>query len=574
MWVGAASAAIPDSVKRALAARNYSVAVEWLSGHVDEAEAAYELAKLYRLGKGVPEDEERAVVLFESAALAGHVEAQYLLGKHFERKALWADANRWMRAAADAGHSRAAAWLEKTPQAAALTDPIVAIRRGAPPPAVADEAFLAARDDAGRTALMIAAEVGDSDWLDFLIGHEPDLDARDEFGATALHMAVASERAAAVSRLLRAGANPNVAAEDGSTPLHLAVAAGDVGLAGELLDAGADASRANRAGWSPSMVASRSDDRALRNLFGIRDGGSAGSGTPRTMLEAARRGDVDGMTRAMADGGRLNGADESVIALTHLAAKRGDATVLELLIDAGADVEGVDGQGNTPLATAASEDCEACLETLLARGADLERAGPEGLTALIAAARNGHLVIARRLLAAGADPDRRDGRGRDALWWACQAGRTDLALMLLGLSVPLQTDEELIGPLHLAAANDDVALVTRLLTVAEIDARSASGNTALMLAAHAGATDAADRLIEAGASLEATNGSGDTAVILAARAGRLSTTELLLRAGANPRTRNDQFQSAVTIMEARDEPEWRTLVQRVDKGLLGVLGAI
>ena len=70
-----ANADIPVEVKRALASRDYVTAAVWLNEHRLEPDAAFELGRLYRLGKGVPKDEDEALILFETAGRGGIVEA-------------------------------------------------------------------------------------------------------------------------------------------------------------------------------------------------------------------------------------------------------------------------------------------------------------------------------------------------------------------------------------------------------------------------------------------------------------------------------------------------------------------
>jgi ankyrin repeat protein len=571
--LSSARAELPETVKRSLAGRDFESAVEWLAAHPDDPDAAFELGKLYRLGKGgLPKDADRAAALFESAAEGGHVEAQYVLAKQLERQGQTELAARWMRTAAAAGHPRAAAWLEAKPDRIAPGDPFASLRRHAPPGNVEDSQ-LGARDDGGRTLLMAAAEAGATDWLDYLIDRGADLDAVDPRGATALHGALAAGQSEAAMRLIDAGANPNVAAQGGTTPLHQAVAADAVGLTRGLLAAGAKPDILNDAGWSPAMLAKRSDSGALRKLFGASTRDRSAPVGSQTLAEAARRGDAKRMAELMATGARLDATDPAASVLVELAIKRDDAAVLESLLQAGAAADGSDREGRTPLQIAAENGCDACVAVLIERGADLTRADGKGQTPLIVAARQGQLDIVRRLLEAGAEARPTDRRGRDALWWACRNGHTRVAVTLLEGVRDVRADAESVGPLHTAAENNDVALVRQLVAVAPLDAQSAAGSTPLMLAAHAGSTDVASVLIAAGADLEIRNRSGDTALIMAARAGHLSTTELLLRAGANPRTRNDEFQSAATIIEQHGEPEWQALLELTDKGLLGVLGA-
>lgn len=78
-------------------------------------EAQYQLASLYRIGRGVTQDEAEAFRWMRQAAKAGHLRAQYSLasmylngrGTSVDFKA----AETWAQRAADKGHNKAAALL-------------------------------------------------------------------------------------------------------------------------------------------------------------------------------------------------------------------------------------------------------------------------------------------------------------------------------------------------------------------------------------------------------------------------------------------------------------------------------
>ena len=576
---------VPDTIKRALAARDYETAVAWLNDHAAEPEAAFELGKLYRLGKGVPKDGDRAVDLFLVAGEAGHVEAQYLLAKHYDRLGDSVTAGLWMRQAAAAGHSRAGAWLEQTVETEPALDLAGQLRRGLHPPSSPDRRALSVTDDAGRTLLVLAARQGNGEWIDFLIGAGLPLDTADRFGVTALHAALAVGQTGIAGRLLAAGANPNVATDDGTTPLHQAVAAGEIDMIRALLKAGADPGRENAAGWSADMLARRDDDVVLRGLFGhtARDrdplvGLSADLSSreeiEKLFADAVRRGDAELMDRILEKVGKAETVSLADGPLLLIAVQGGDPQVVQRLLAAGADPDSADAKGRSALLTALAGDCSKCVALLITAGADVNQTGANGRTPLMAAARIGDEADSELLITAGADLDRIDALGRTAFWWASREHHTALALRLLDLGAAPLADQEAVSPLHLAAENDDVELVSRLLDLANIDRQSAAGNTPLLLAAHIGAAAATQTLIEAGAAIELINNLGDTALIAAVRAGHLNTAELLLRAGANPNTRNQQFESAAQLIDSRQSPEWKALAELADKGLFGLFGSL
>ncbi|MGD8416021.1 MAG: ankyrin repeat domain-containing protein [Pseudomonadales bacterium] len=575
-----AGAEVPPDVKRALASRDYDVAVSWLEENSADPDAAFELGRLYRLGRGVPRDESRAAVLFERAAAAGNVEAQYLLGKYHDRQGDHGEARRWMAQAAAAGHDGAARWLaHQQPEVASAGDIFTLIREAAPAPTgVVPAADLARRDDAGRTPLIVAAGTGATAWTEYLLGSGADPNVRDRDGATALHVALAARQVAVAGLLLDAGADPALTTDEGNSALHLAVSAGEATLASRMLKRGADPDRVNEAGWSPRMLAKRSDDPTLHRLFGVsatersRSVAVSGDDALRLAQQAARQGDGAALGRLLKPAGKVDVHELETIFFE--AAVRGRTRVLDVLTASGIDVNATDAQGLSALSLTAKAGCAECVDLLVGRGADTGARDARGRTPLILAAREGRIEAVRALVGTGAPANQVDALQRNALWWACRSGHGDLAQQLLDLGVPVRADAEGVGPLHLAAGNDDAVLVTALSRAAPVDPRTTDGSRPLMIAARAGADSAVDALLAAGAEVDARNDAGDTALIVAVRAGRLSVSERLIDAGANPNRRNDRFESAASLMEARSEPGWEELRESSKKGLSSLFGSI
>ncbi|HKU95757.1 MAG TPA: ankyrin repeat domain-containing protein [Vineibacter sp.] len=94
--------------------------------------------------------------------------------------------------------------------------------------------------------------------------------------------------------------------------------------------------------------------------------------------------------------------------------------------------------------------------------------------------------------------------------------------------------------LHGAASANDAARITALLRGGgtRIDARDAAGRTALLIATHANAIDAARVLIAAGADVNAKDSIEDSPYLYAAAEGRLEILRLTLAAGADLKSTN------------------------------------
>jgi hypothetical protein len=109
----------------------------------------------------------------------------------------------------------------------------------APAPAPAAQAARAARPEDPAAELRRAAEIGDLPALQALLDAEPAIDARDEGGRTALMVATLHGQSRAVDLLLAAGADPNAADVRGATPLQAALAGSQPAIVAALRRAGA-----------------------------------------------------------------------------------------------------------------------------------------------------------------------------------------------------------------------------------------------------------------------------------------------------------------------------------------------
>lgn len=94
-------------------------------------------------------------------------------------------------------------------------------------------------------------------------------------------------------------------------------------------------------------------------------------------------------------------------------------------------------------------------------------------------------------------------------------------------------------PLHVAAEHDDVSAIERLVSEGvEIEARDATGSTALLVATRANKVDAARALIEAGADVNAKDRINDSAYLYAGARGHLEILKAALAHGADLQSTN------------------------------------
>ena len=192
-------------------------------------------------------------------------------------------------------------------------------------------ADVAAANNDGSTALMLAALGGHAALIQLLLQHDADVAAADNDGDTALSFAARGGHEAVAQLLLQHGADATAANNDGTTALMYAAEGGHEAVAQLLLQHGADVAAANN----------------------------------------------DGLTALMC------------------AAGGGHEAVAQLLLQHGADVKAAGSNGATALMCAAEGGHEAVAQLLLQHGADVRAAMHDGRTALMIARRNRHEAVAR-----------------------------------------------------------------------------------------------------------------------------------------------------------------------------------
>lgn len=211
------------------------------------ADAQYQLASLYRLGRGVPQDEALAFKWMKAAAEQGHVRAEfnlgtmYLAGRGVDRDI--GRARTWLLKAAAQGYREASFALAgfatgPSRQAAGSKSAAPATRGtpGARPQKTAPPTRVVAEN--GRPMILDAALRGQSDVILKLISNGADIAARDAEGNTALALAAAAGQVEAMNVVLSSGASADTKNKAGETPLMLAAAKGHAAVVARLLEAG------------------------------------------------------------------------------------------------------------------------------------------------------------------------------------------------------------------------------------------------------------------------------------------------------------------------------------------------
>lgn len=339
-------------------------------------------------------------------------------------------------------------------------------------------------DDAGlkEVRLLMAAGKPDADEVVRLLALDdpPDLDARDEAGRTPLMLACGKGAQAVVEVLLEhyGPQRARLAAIDrdheGRTPLMFAAAGSSPGIVSRLLalqvDVGAE-SKKRRTALMEACKAGRA--QAVRLILAALPGADR-----RT---AVNQQDEDGnspLGEALLGGapGRQREYAEIVSLLRQHGAEQGQERAEFLRAVQGCNLEAVQrliGEVNldqlrhddrTPLMLAAESGCDKVAEYLIEKGADVDERGPSGVTVLMLAAGKNRRDVVRLLLERHADYDWTDDRESSALLEAVRGEHEGIVDDLLGAGANVNhKDSSGATALALAVERGNPRLVRLLL---------------------------------------------------------------------------------------------------------------
>lgn len=353
-----------------------------------------------------------------------------------------------------------------------------------------------------------------------------------------------------VARLLADPSLVNMADQHGATPLMHATLYADAELMRLLIDKGADVNIADASG-ATALMWGAGDLAKVRLLVQHGANVDARSQLGRTPLLVASTyaGNAEVVQLLLAAGASANDRDQFGETALTSASKRGDAKLVEILIAAGADVATSGGgfMPRPPLAWAAEEGNVATIATLLKHGADKDA---KGLNA--------------------------------ALFNASVRGPTEAVSLLLEHGASASTPSGFAGytPLMGAAYSENMSVETaRLLLTrgADINAKGATGATAVDLARKRGHThllellESADAETNAASAKSASQSSGikigdvraaaEKSIALLQQCG----TEFFARSGCVACHQHSVTSLALAAARSRglevDEPTARTQVQ-------------
>eukprot|EP00071_Canis_lupus_P034941 XP_022268498.1 ankyrin repeat and death domain-containing protein 1A isoform X12 [Canis lupus familiaris] len=225
----------------------------------------------------------------------------------------------------------------------------------------------------GLTLLHCAAQKGHVPVLAFIMEDLEDvpLDRADKLGRTAFHRAAEHGQLDALDFLVGSGCDHSVKdkpfyPQEGNTALHLAASRGHLAVLQRLVDIRLDLEEQNTKGLTALHAAAEGVHADCVQLL-LEAGSSVNALTQKkqSCLHYAALGGSEDVARALIHaGGQTNVADHGASPM-HLAVKHNFPALVQLLIDAGSDLDATDNQGKTALAVAARSNHTSLVDMII-----------------------------------------------------------------------------------------------------------------------------------------------------------------------------------------------------------------
>jgi ankyrin repeat protein len=395
----------------------------------------------------------------------------------------------------------------------------------------------------GTTPLHLAAERRrcDAGLLELLSGppNARNVNPRDAEGRTPLYRAVDADNAETVKWLIDHGADPNIPAASGEMPLDRALLLDYMKVAETLCDNGASPNAITEDGMT---VLAKAIDRGkkgqLEFLLAHKGDPNAKCKGARTALHLAARNRNEAAARALlAAGADINANDEAGQTPLDYVDVSSGAEFATWIKSQGAKhgEPKVEPNGDTELHQVAGDKNLAVLkETVEAYPKLLDQRNGEGLTPLMIAVSEGWLEGAETLASAGADVRLKADHEKTLAFLAAESGKVAVLKWVVSKGVsPKEPDSYGRTPFQRAAEKSMECVQWLAEQGVDINAKSKSGDSPLILALSRDRVDVVKFLIEKGADVRAVESNGTTLLHRAARKKSPELARILLAQGAD-----------------------------------------
>jgi len=344
----------------------------------------------------------------------------------------------------------------------------------------------------GKTALMIAAELGHHDICKVLLEADADCNTSDQTGWNALHLAVLKEQTEIIKMLLRI---PKL-------------------IDSELFDSVTDA------GDTPLSLALQHSTLTIYDMLK-----QAGANLNSALLNSAARGHRQTCEALLKYGADPHAVNDKGWNALHLAAYYGKWPVFVPLLKCNDLINSKAKDGKTPLILAAERGHPKTCEELIKAIPNSTLADNVGWNAMHFATLKQKTAVIEIFIKHKLLIDSKTKEGRTPLMIAANKGFTEICRLLLSKSEIFVTDNAGWNVMHYAAYFEKPEIVEMLLTYKQLlDSTTKSGYTPLMLAAEQGHLEVCKLLLNSG---NVTNADGQNAIKSAEATGKEEVVKLL-----------------------------------------------
>ena len=558
-----------DEIEKLIRLRDYPQAARRLESlaATGNPEAQYRLASLYRTGKGVSKDLDRATELHHISAMTGYANAQYSLGQLIQKAdsspESLNEAIAWYRKAAAQDHALAILKLEQL------------------------EAYIAALDQGlSRAEIFDAIQRNDVILINSWIKSGTNLDLTDQLGNSTVMAALLAGWPRLAQTLLEHTTRPAQVNSLGFRPMHVATIRGYTSIAIALLDEGVDIDQTDTRGNTALMLAAKNQQTEMLELLLDRGADSGitnrknqsavdfvyaadypagqnllagyglgpGAATAATQVSeisivdkfkatveqhggryadwpllniAIELGEIPLSQEIIAQEPELDATDPDGNSAVHVAARKGDSVTLSELVEHGANINATNARNETALYLAVESTCLKCVNLLLAGNADPSIASKLKITPLEVAILNDKAEIAGVLITA------KSGYAgiHRALILTIQKDMEGLGRALIKHDSQLGSfDDKQRSVLWYSADRGLIKTSALLIDSGKIDinGKDANGHGALAQAVRNGDLPMVRLLIEKGADVSVRTNAANTLLMLAVLAKNAAIVELLL----------------------------------------------
>ncbi|MCP3689463.1 MAG: hypothetical protein GY784_13720 [Gammaproteobacteria bacterium] len=594
---GTALAAVDKSIRL----RDYEKAVNQLQPLLKQglATAEFRMAGLYRAGKGVKQNPDAALTLYEKAAMKGLAEAQYTLASMLERvKHNQSSSSRveaLYKAAAEQSYTpaiRKLALLKKAqdnPRQSAVSsktifyavqhNDLAAMRQW-----LAEGVDINIVDQHQRSPLMLALTTGHRDMAKLLLPSSKLLDQPDDNKSRPLHIATRQGFGAIVQQIITRQVDINARDQLGNTALIIATRHNDPALVQMLLDNHANPDIRNRKQLSAIDLAQNLELKPILKVFNqqgidtkaarqsdtqidiasfeqsVRQSGSLYSHWPLLNI-ASQLGEKQVVMTLLSQKARVNEVDPAGNTALHRAAEKGHTDIVELLVANGSKVNATNRLRQTPLFLAATAGRLKTLQLLLKEGAKTSIVTSKNMSPLSVAINNHHEKSAQLLAVQQLDPDAL----HHALLLSIQSKQESLAIQLVNRDRLLDNGDTKNRTALWYSADLGLLELTRSIlsskNLRNIDQTDNNGYTALARATLRGHLPITKLLVEHGASIKSNTDESNTLLMLAVLSGQQPVTSFYVNKGVDLDARNNAGDTATMLAAANASNLTEFLIQ-------------